>query len=1026
MKTKIIKIWLSFLVFFTLAFSVIGSANSAESSGVSIAGDTRQKIFELNTKSKATYNADAEPFLICQNTVFQALVVASDLIKYDDILKYFKLENCKLSPISAIISDYIHELSSLIFEISMYIVLVCILFSIFIISIGYGSDLFFRMLLIAAMIILFEFAVKPLAYWSILKSEANSTASNVNFVANINNSNLKYSVSAHNDIFQDTVEAETLLKAKIAQLRTGPAKLLVNRNEDSIAFVTPVNAAKYIYEYTRYNTETEEESLFVNSPKVSQKLRENWPSGRMPVSTSLVSKTNDGWFSSDKENHKSVLLNYSFAVNPNSEIGNDMTDVNSNATKQILAEAAASAPKSNLLALYQDVVSKVRPSILAGTEDYKKIDFSYIAKNATTEQLESLKTVSAKFKEEYSDIDYVAGVAAAMQMNASSQKGAAGEITTLFNSSSFENAAISSLDFLCSNKSKKYIELNRQTIDKLNSYSNNFKNFSDDFYAECVIIGDGSFTSLGFYQTEAEKIKNAAADMNSAKIALNIIFNSINKAQADAGYSLNLINETSNTVKQLRIAAIGTVAAPASSKYLAGNMNSAAQIIENSIGENFNISSKAIGYESLFDEDAVFGDANEDLTNKEEDYRNDVRKIMGKPNIDLFFGKSNISSVSNINAAANSQSESIMSKITNRFNNMIYGGFPDMIRFGVGLNKDEDIYEGSVACLKNFGCANETPTIYEYSIFSGRQMASKGFMCLATIATINTLFETVNFEKLAQKMGGLGKKLSPLASLGGFIVKGAIAVVKIAADMFYLPCMGMFTMGVTQGYVVPALVDISFYGVVGTIVVLFAVFTSLTMKIMFLLDIFDDKFRNSKDGFKKLIGLIISFSVLTFVFKITVAFLSISSSTILIPLVLMGGGNMTMGISMLVFIFGLSIATFFIVKEFYTVGTRVLPEFLRAFEIGSDKLFKDQGLFDKTNQQIASIGATTAVVKSIESGTKEVADKLYKPIQKAYDERFGEQKQNLDAFKKAREEASKSQEVEFKDLGKGPTQDKPN
>jgi hypothetical protein len=1025
MKAKITKIWLSFFVFFTLAFSVIGSAYSAESSGVSLAGDTRQKIFELNTKSKATYAADAEPFLICQNQVLQSLAVASDLTQYKDVLSYFNLSDCKFSPVAVFVGEYIGDLSSLMFEVIMLIMLVSLMFGIALIMMGHASDLFFRMILLAGILIIFEFGIKPLAYWGILKSEAYSTASNVNFVVSINNSNLKYSVSAHNDIFQDTVEAETLIKAKIAQLRTAPAKLLVNRNEDSIAYTTPSNAAKYVYEYTRYNTETEEESLYISSPKISQQLRENWPSGRMPVSTSLVSKTNDGWFSSDKENHKSVLLSYSFGVNPNSDIGNDMTDVNSNVTKRILAEAAASVPKSTLLALYQDVYSKVRPSVLAGTEDYKKIDFSYIAKNATTEQLEALKTISAKFKEEYSDIDYVAGISAAMAMNASSQKGAAGEITSLFNNSTFEKSAIGGLDFLCSNKSKKYIELNRQTIAKLNSYSNNFKNFSDDFYAECVIIGNGSFTSLGYYQSEAEKIKNAAADMNSSKIALNIIFNSINKAQADAAYSLNLINETSNTVKQLRIAAIGTAAAPASSKYLAGNMNSAAQIIESSIGDNFNISSKAIDYLSLFDEDAVFGDASEDLTEKEEDYRNNIRKIMGKPNIDLFFGKSNMSSVSNINAAANSQSESIMSRITNRFNNMIYGGFPDIIRFGIGLNKDEDIYEGSVACLKNLGCANETPTIYEYSIFSGKQMASKGFMCLATIATINTAFETVNFEKLAQKFGGIGKKLSPLASFGGFIVKGAIAVVKIAADMFYLPCMGMFTMGVTQGYVVPALVDISFFGVIGTIVVLFALFTSITMKLMFLLDIFDDKFRNTKDGFKKLVGLILSFSVLTFVFKITVGFLSIPSSTILIPLVIMGGGQMTMGISMLVFIFGISIAIFFIVKEFYSVGTRVLPEFLRAFEIGSDKLFKDQGLFDKTNQQIASMGATTAVVKSIETGTKEAADKLYKPIQKAYEEKFGEKKQNLDALKKARDEVTKS-EVEFKDLGKGQQPDKPN
>ncbi|MEN1508351.1 hypothetical protein, partial [Pseudomonas aeruginosa] len=113
-----------------------------------------------------------------------------------------------------------------------------------------------------------------------------------------------------------------------------------------------------------------------------------------------------------------------------------------------------------------------------------------------------------------------------------------------------------------------------------------------------------------------------------------------------------------------------------------------------------------------------------------------------------------------------------------------------------------------------------------------------------------------------------------------------------------------------------------------------------------------------------------------------------------------GAGSIGVGISTLIFLFGTMIALFFIIKEFSSVATRVLPEFLRAFEIGSEKLFKDQGLFDKTNQQIASMGATTAVVKTIENSTKEFADKVYNPIKKAYDEKYGEGKQDIEAFKR--------------------------
>ncbi|MEN1783314.1 hypothetical protein, partial [Pseudomonas aeruginosa] len=79
MNTKIRKFWSSVLIFFALTFSVMGSAFSAESGGVSLAGETRQKIFDLNTKSKATYAADADNFLICQNLVVQALAVSSDI-----------------------------------------------------------------------------------------------------------------------------------------------------------------------------------------------------------------------------------------------------------------------------------------------------------------------------------------------------------------------------------------------------------------------------------------------------------------------------------------------------------------------------------------------------------------------------------------------------------------------------------------------------------------------------------------------------------------------------------------------------------------------------------------------------------------------------------------------------------------------------------------------------------------------------------------------------------------------------------
>lgn len=1014
MRAKTRNFFTGFAIIFALILIAFPSSAATSGGGVSLADNTRQAIYDLNPKSNVTVEPDAKPFMMCTNLVFNVLLVTSDISEKSWVLNSLDLNNCKQNTYMRFISKWMGELYNLIFEVAVLFMVAGVIVGIFKWAMFEDPSLVSRSVILFAAILLFNFVIKSIIYLIVLYVEAASTASAVNYVAAANKSNVEYASTKHADLFEDNLATIVLLKAKAVELRTGPAKFLKNL-DSSWANKTPTKASAIVYENSKYELTTDKEGLITRTPEVSQKLRESWPDGKLPLSHSWISKTNDGWFSSDKENFPSTLLTFGYGLTPASEIGNESTDANSIETQAILAQAVANAPASRLVALVNDVKAKVKPSFLADNTSYKNLDYSYIAKSMTAEQIKAVSTITGAFAQNLTDNDYVAGVVAALSINAASQKGAGGEVVSFFNQ--ITEPVTKGLSFLCSKKAQENITRNRNITTKLNSSGSSIADVGSDIgnvdYG-CVLMTANGFQPLGYLVTEAEQAKEAAAEMYATKTAMNIVFNSIDKAQADASAELNLVNESSNLVKSIRIASQGTAALPGVSKYIAGSSNTAVQLIESAVDSNLAVASAAIDYPNLFDEQAVFGDMDNNDSEAANTKREALRKIMGNPDFDIFFSSNAVTDVRNISAATKAKDIDVMERIQNRFSNVLTGGFSDDLRHGAGIPKEFDLQEGAWKCAKQLGC-NEAPTLYEFNIFMGKQMVSKAGMCIVGVQTIRTVFEAFKVDKLMDKMGGIGKKLSWMGSLASFVGKALIVGVVIAADSIYPFCVGGFTMGVANGYVMPEMINFSFLPVVVTLSVMLALFLNVVAIFALMLDVFNPDYRLTKQYGKKIIGIVLAYPVLVMIFKMTTGLLSIPASVVIIPLLLTGGETATVGISLFLSIIVTMVVFFYVIKELMSSATQIVPDFLRAFEIGGEKLFQDRGFFDKGNQQLMQLGAGSIAVKAVETGTRTTADKIFLPMQKAYNER----KDVKDEIEAERAKAA-DKEVDFKDLGKQP------
>lgn len=994
----------------TLIFSSISTA-----AGMSLANNTKETILNLNTNSKETYEPDAKPFMLCNNLVFQILVVTSDILTHDFVLEEMQLKGCVVSPVSVYMKDYLEKVSDSVFEAAVLITLSGMVIGLFMLLFNDNYKVITRSIILFFMAVIFMFVVKPLLYLFILKTEAVSTASNVNLNVGLSKSNAEYSVSTHDDLFASSDVTETLFRAKAAQLRTGPAKFLFN-SAASLKSLTPVDASKQVFKNSQYILETDKEGLAARTAAISSDLRESWPDGKMPVSHAWTSITNDGWFTNDKENFPSTLLTYGFGLTPSSEIGNKSTDANGYSTKQNLTKAVANAPKSNFVSMFNEIKEKIKPSFIAGNTDYKNIDFSYIVDKLTDEQIASLSSVMADFRDDLTGIDYVTGVSAAANINAASQKGAGGEIVNIFKE--IEKPTIDGLEFLCSQKSNTSTELNRSIIAKLNSsgdtVSNQYTDLGNLNYGCTLMTADG-FKSLGYLDTEAVKAKEASVNMNASVKAMDILFNAIDKAQAKATSNINLVNEASNLVKQIRIVSLGTVAAPASIKYIAGSTNTAVQIISQDIKNNLVVNSNAANSPNLFDEDAVFGTNEVYDTAAGEKDKQSLRDKMGNPQIGIFFNKNAVTDVRNISAGKDAIDQTLVEKFTNRLNNMVMGGVPDDLRYGSGVPKNKELYEGAWGCVKSMGKGcNDTPTLYEFGVFFGQSLAFKGGMCMVGVHTVRVLFEVFKVEKVAESAGHMGKKAGWLFGIVTFIGKAAVGLILVAANGIYPYCVGTFIFGFMEGYVAPAIIDYSYLPFTVTLTVMFSVIVTYVMLIAMAFDIFNPDYRLTKTFGKKLVGIIVAIPLLAMIFKITVALLNLPSSVIVIPLLLMGGGEIAVGISGFLIIISIVVVYFYVIKTILSASQQIFPDLMRAFEVGGEKLFQDRGFFDKTAQMAAGMGLSASVVKIVETGSKEISDKVAMPIIEAHKKR-----QAADAAKEA-SQAKKDTNVDFKDLGKKP------
>jgi|GEM_PF-4135982 len=537
----------------------------------------------------------------------------------------------------------------------------------------------------------------------------------------------------------------------------------------------------------------------------------------------FVKSMPDSFDMRNKLGQPSTIGSISIKNNPSADLVDTRTkESNGQELKDILANAANSSAvgMQPLASRVKSIYDQIYPSILAGTNDYMKLDFSATQDSVKESGITMFKSVDESIKDLSKNGLVRAEVGGkafanflAAQLGFEKTKSIEGIDKTLI-----EQAVIDFWQVDCS-RFYKANEAERKYIAKLNAYSGSWADARDiwsNITWKCAYVKDGKVIALGFdEETQGEQIQKAAANAKATIEALKIYFGVVLAGTKEA-LNASVARNNQSVVEMLKMNIYGytsigaqiakVVDVNAISSKLTDSMNNAVDIsYKNALEEN----------NTYIDEDAVFGNATNEDGEDSTEQKTALKKLFGYPMTAYFFNTGSTvknGSLTQLKAShVNNERGYLQEKVDKIFQDMILGDLNSWGKFALQLNPDLSIDAGLQECSNNPSVCDARPVVslYEFTVTGNRILFNKGMQGIAVVQVIRALGSFADLGEVAGQMGGVGKDTAALGKLGGALWKGAFKLVEAAANALYPMFLLMAGVGFSGGYIMPAMLTVA-------------------------------------------------------------------------------------------------------------------------------------------------------------------------------------------------------------------------
>lgn len=575
----------------------------------------------------------------------------------------------------------------------------------------------------------------------------------------------------------NNTEFKSIVDIAIAEKRTLQARIVKLSNASDYKDLSVNEFAKQIKSLEKFTAEKQENfsgstnQFTINSPVVEQP----WYS-----------------FGKDTQNYPAIVSKIAFKDG----ISNEAQELNVNQeSRSSLVNSLLQNNSLDTFAIYQKLSGEYKAAIESGNTN---VDLKKYVPEISKAMYEEVNNIAGDYEstsELVSDATFLFG------FMSSKYKGLDNKNTLLKIYKDITLSSDAALNLHCSNRES----LRKNQIAAFEKFTSSSKNVLDALIdskvdQDCLTIKDGNWFLYGYTEeSQSAEMKSAMVDLKAKVEAGNALFNIVNvaKSQAQNKFINNYkdIDEQISRNERLGMAnALSYLDTMAELNYSFHKL----KVAHNQLDIFNNISSKFIV------EEALFGLTEEDKNSYSE---NDRKIILDKFKVinlkylydsDIVLNKVNTDSI----MLTESSSVSYMQDLGESVFSYLVLGMDDTLKYAFGTPLELNISRGIEYCERNDCSHIYKPTIYEIQKFGGRELASTSFMCLVTTYTVRNANELLDVS--AQATIG-GKFLSILKATGGKVIKVALSAANAVGQTYEPLCLTGLVVGITAGYVAPAM-----------------------------------------------------------------------------------------------------------------------------------------------------------------------------------------------------------------------------
>ena len=886
---NVIKIiFLSLLL--TLSFSSTSSAQQAASYDALASGGKACDAFNaLDVDSETTFNTTIKPFICDQDLFINMTNSVYNYRAYEFIDK--QLQNLGMSQYQDIKGFSLIDVFAVFFKLVIllpYAITVAFFTLVLWSKVAKGDNVakedtlkifgvraakifIYMTMLLGGFVIIFPLVIIAVSYANAMN--ANTFSSFSNFT--LSNKGLSSAAVMKND-----VSAEQLFKIQLARFRTKQALAYVNQSRlasNSIlgyfdSTYSKDEVLKMLEKDADYQYKTNLDDTFTVDLSFGNlmfggagKIAYDWFTSKEFMTGGAFFKEEQSKLSlKNRLGQPSTIGTIIINNNPNSEIVDPQTaSANSQALKDVLSDAAeqSSLGQAAVTSYYKRIYDKILPSIKAGNGEYAYYDWSDIQSELKTKAVAVYNSVEPSIKDISKDGRIrreIANKAFANMISSFMGFDKQNSINNVVDTYIY-NGVVDFWNVDCSRFWKEQ-EQQRKFAGMLQAYDGKW---SDEDAADiwsrmtwkCAYIENGSVKTLGFNpESQQEQIQAAYANAKASIAATKIMFSIANAAVKEAAFETAGKDKT-NIVAMMRMLRYGFMAVGGQvSKINLADVQYAKMIAELDNAVEISYTYKFEENDNFIDEKSAFGNGTDEEFGSEAEHQiAQINKIYAYPLSAPFFNAQlNIKngSVAQLkNAQTNGTGGFIEEKVNKIFEDVILGDISAWIKYSLQLNPSLTIAEGLKECDYNYSVCNARTSVslYQATTSGGQILFVKGMEGIAVVLGLRAVGSLGDMGEGLASLGSIGKKASAIFQGVGGLWKGALAAVVAAGNalmpMFYL----MAGVGLTAGYVMPAMLAISPIGFAISSIVFIA-----SVMCLMPLSAFADEFRGGSQYGQKL------------------------------------------------------------------------------------------------------------------------------------------------------------------------------